>query len=127
MDILNKDDKQILFQQYTKILKDISIYANKSNKKNRHHFIRPLRKAEMSLKDVRKIGFNCSFNLWKSCLNEHDRNLGGRPVVRNDLLMELNDHTKDISDISANRTYISRQFNQRIPTIVYKRKTISKS
>ena len=76
LDILNKGDKEILFQKYIKALNGISVYANKSKQKNKHHFIRPLRRAEMSLNDVKNIGFNCSKGLWKSCLNECERNLG---------------------------------------------------
>ena len=127
LDILNKGDKEILFQKFIKALKGISVFANKSNQKNQHHFIRPLRKAGMSLNDIRKIGFNCSKNLWRSCLNERDRHLGGAKLVPYNLIIELHEHMKSISEISAYRPYVARQYNRRIPTIVYKKRTISKT
>ena len=127
IDILKKGDKEILFQKYIKALNGISVYANKSKQKNKHHFIRPLRRAEMSLNDVKNIGFNCSKGLWKSCLNECERNLGGRKLVPYNLVIELHEHMKTISEISAYRPYVSRRFNQRFPTIAYKKITISKT
>lgn len=81
----------------------------------------------MSLNDVKNIGFNCSKHLWKTCLNERDRNLGGRKLMPYNLVLELHEHMKTISEISAYRPYVFRRFNRRIPTIVYKKRTISKA
>ena len=75
-------------------------------KKNRHDFIRPLRKAGLAFFDIKKFGFVCSTGLWKNCLNRLDRNLGGRPRLPSNLKSELHQHMKELSDISSNRAFI---------------------
>ena len=126
-DVLTKEDREILFLKYIKALKGTSIFANKTKDKKRHHFIRPLRKAKMSYLEVRRIGFNCSKNLWQSCLRRGERNLGGRKPLPGNLITEIDMHMKEIAEISANRTFVQRQYNRRIPTIIYKKRTIFKS
>lgn len=57
----------------------------KTNLKERHNFVRPLRKAGLTHKEVLNLGFGVSDNLWKSCLNEEERNLGGGCSIDTDL------------------------------------------
>ena len=55
LDVIGKNKREILFKKFIKALKGLSFVSNKSKKKNRHHFIRPLRKAGMTYYDVKKL------------------------------------------------------------------------
>ena len=119
-----KDIKNFKTSKYVNALKGISIYANKTPKKQRHYLISTLRISGLSIYNVQDLGFKCSFNLWKSCLNTNDRHLGGRKPVSNDLKEKINDHMKNLSVYSSYRTVFSRSFNERNPTVIYKKKTV---
>ena len=64
-------------------IENFSIFSNSSKKKQRHHFIRPMRKANFTLKETRGLGFICSKQLWRSCIvTDAERNKGGRRKIR---------------------------------------------
>ena len=49
---------------------------DQTDKSARHYIIRPFRNAGLTYNEVRKLGFKVSYDLWKNCLNEEERNLG---------------------------------------------------
>jgi hypothetical protein len=51
--------------------------------KRRHHFLRPLKKANFKYSEIRRMGYKVSRHLWNNCNDETPRNLG---KVKNKLL-----------------------------------------
>jgi len=45
--------------------------------KNKHHFVRPIRRAGISLNEAKGLGFRIGKTVWKSCLDTNNRHLGG--------------------------------------------------
>ena len=91
--------------------------------KLKHHIMRPLREAGLSLSQIKKLGFKCSDCLWAGCLNRTERKLGGAKPLENDLVTEINKHMESLSESAANKTSISRTFSERNPYQLYKKKT----
>jgi hypothetical protein len=56
-------------------------HYQKTKLKQRHHIIRPLKSANIKYKEVRRLGFNASKSLWRTCLNKTERKLGD--VIKN--------------------------------------------
>ena len=51
-------------------------YYKKTPLKSRHNIVRPLRKANFSRTEIRKLGFPVGKKLWKNCENANERNIG---------------------------------------------------
>jgi hypothetical protein len=51
-------------------------HYHKTALKKRHHIIRPLKSANLKYKEVRRLGFNASKSLWRTCMNMTERSLG---------------------------------------------------
>jgi len=47
-----------------------------TNLKERHNIIRPLKNANFKRDEVKRLGFNVSNNLWRTCNNKEKRNKG---------------------------------------------------
>ena len=99
----------------TQALINLSTAINNRKQKEKHHFIRPLRLAGLSLEEAKELGYNISKDLWANCLNTNERNLGGRPQVPNLIITEIRNHMEKLSNIAANRPYTVRQFAPRDP------------
>ena len=67
----------------TQALINLSTFINNRKQKEKHHFIRPLRLAGLSLEEAKELGYKISNDLWANCLNSDERYLGGRPQVSN--------------------------------------------
>lgn len=123
--VLNKSEKSDIQHKYLNSLSLMSIYSNKLPPKERHNIIRPLKQSGLSLKDVKALGFTCSNDLWKSCLEENKRNKGGRRPVSQDILNHINDSLEAYSVAASNRTIKSPITKEVIPvryrsdTLVY--------
>jgi hypothetical protein len=70
--------------------------------KHKHHFIRPLREAGLTKKEVNSLGIQCSDGLWKNCLDQTERNLGGKSRFPEDLVNEINEHLNELSEPAKN-------------------------
>lgn len=57
-------------------LKNLVGYYGNINLKERHNFIRPLKKSELAYSEIRKIGFPVSKSLWETCDDLTERNKG---------------------------------------------------
>ncbi len=128
-DVLTKPEISSLSAKYLNALREISVAVNNSSiikPKRKHHFIRPLRLAGITKRQVNELGFRCGKKLWRSCLNRNGRHLGGRSRMPNDLINEIREHMENLSNIAANKTIVIRTFSQRDPCVNYKKKTISK-
>jgi hypothetical protein len=66
----------ILNFKYKQALKSFGRIFNAAKPKERHEFIFPMRIAGLTFKQARELGFNVSFRLWQSCLNQRKRNIG---------------------------------------------------
>jgi len=72
----------IISQKYISALNGLANTVNKRVKtKQKHDFIRPLRQADLTLSNIKDLGFNCGKELWKNCHDERPRLQGGRPVL----------------------------------------------
>lgn len=65
-----------LIPEYTKGFNNLAKYYQKIKLKKRHHFIRHLRNAGFTFKQLKKFEFKLSKKLWNNCLNESERNPG---------------------------------------------------
>ena len=71
--------------------------------KNKHFFLRSLRKAGFNFDETKELGFKFSKFLWRSCLNNQDRNTGGRPKLPAHLVEAIDKHFEQNSDPSSYR------------------------
>jgi len=49
---------------------------NKFKPKQKHHLLRQIRNSDFSYEEAKKMGFEASSHLWKSCRDENERNPG---------------------------------------------------
>ena len=77
LDILEKDDLAIIHSKYINALKNKSKMIVKQ--KNQHYFIRSIRQAGLSLDEAKELGFQCGKYLWRTCLDQNERNIGWSP------------------------------------------------
>lgn len=127
-DVLEINEKKELSKKYIEALKGISQAVNNTSiikQKNKHHFIRPLRKSGLSYVQAKELGFDFFGLLWKSCLNEEERNLGGRPSVGQNIASEIEKHMENLSNIAANRLVKVRTFSERNPCVKFTKKKLS--
>jgi len=83
-----------------KIIKHLNV---RIKPKNKHFFLRSIRKAGFSFEETKTLGFKFSKYLWKSCLKVHDRDLGGRPQLPKNLANSINGHYEQNSEPSSYR------------------------
>jgi hypothetical protein len=83
--------------------------------KEKHNFIRPLRKAGFSRAEVNELGFNCGKLMWTKCLNERKRNLGGRPHIPEERSLAIKNHLESISHEASNRILKKFVYTDYIP------------
>ena len=72
--------------------------------KNKHYFLRSIRQSGFSFGETKKLGFKFSKFLWNSCLNNRERNLGGRPGLPENLKLGITKHLENNSAPSSYRT-----------------------
>jgi hypothetical protein len=126
-DVLDKRTMRSLQEKYLSALTNISNAVNDPKLvkiKSKHNFIRPLRLAGISLPDAREIGFECGKELWKSCLDINDRNLGGRSRKSDLFIDEVKHHMEELSNIGSNRSVRMPVYADRDPFVIFKKKKI---
>jgi hypothetical protein len=127
-DILNKDELANLQFKYAQTLRLISQAVNNKKiikSKSKHHFIRPARLSGLSLQETKELGFVCNKKLWASCLDTNERHQGGRRRTDAELVEEIKVHMESLTNIGANRTVVIRNFAERNPREIYKKRKIS--
>jgi hypothetical protein len=93
------------FSRETIALKKLSYQLNKRVKpKNKHFFIKCLRKSNFSRMECTKLGFKFSKHLWSTCLINEDRDVGGRYSYCKNYKERINKFLEENSEISASRT-----------------------
>jgi hypothetical protein len=124
IDILNKNEINLIAEKYINVLKDMSTVINENSvvrPKNKHHFIRPLRSNGFSQTDINQLGMKCGDKLWRSCLQRKPRHLGGRPSLGKDAIKEMNLHMESISSIAPNRIVSRPLYLKRDPVVFNKK------
>ena len=66
----------VILESYKKALKYFSNFFNKAKKKEKFKYLYPIKASGFTMREARRLGFNCSKYLWRKCLNTNDRNLG---------------------------------------------------
>ncbi len=102
-EILTKKEKWFLASKQNAALKNFSVIYKFQKSKNKHKFIYPLRQAGFTKKEAFDLGFVSGRKLWLNCMNQNDRNLGGRPRIKNYLVEKINSFMRSKSTIAANR------------------------
>jgi hypothetical protein len=127
-DVLEENSILRIQSKYKQALINISDSVNKKiKKKNQHNFIRPLRKAKLTLSQSKELGFKCGTFLWQSCLDESDRHLGGQPALDAAEISNINHFMEDLSTPAANRTAIVKVYESRPPSVPFKKKVLNKT
>jgi len=62
--------------KYEKALKNFGKIFNGRKQKEKHELLYPIRSAGLSYKQAKSLGFNVSFGMWKSCLDQRIRSKG---------------------------------------------------
>jgi hypothetical protein len=107
-DLLSFEEKNMICSKHFKALTFFGVLFNKQKPKEQHKFVFPLKKAGFSRKEAKFLKFKANKKMWLNCLNQIERNKGGRPKMCNLLINKLNNHLKENSSIAANR-YLKRQ------------------
>ena len=71
----------VIYMLLNKIITFKTEHYNKTEYKQRHNIMRPLKNATFKFSQIRKFGFNVSRKLWKSCTNKRLRNLGKNQMI----------------------------------------------
>jgi hypothetical protein len=113
MKINNKIDQ---IKRYEDAFKMIADLVNKQAPKKKHYFIRAFRKAKLKRRELIKLGYTISFDLWRSCITEAgERNPGGRPALDQIFVKEVNNFLEQESRPSAYRTVqVKKKINKEI-------------
>jgi hypothetical protein len=115
-DLLSDEEIRIISQKYVSALNGLANTINKRVKtKQKHDFIRPLRLSDLTLSNIKDLGFNCGKELWKNCLDERPRLQGGRPVLDENIQAEIENHMETITSVAANRTIRERVIGPYLP------------
>jgi len=61
---------------YKAALNGYAKMCNNTLNKKKHVYLYPIRSVGITYAHAKELGFKCSFNLWKSCLNQTKRNMG---------------------------------------------------
>lgn len=80
-DIIKESEKKQLNSDVYTALSNMNQLFIDSKPKMRHTIIRPLKKAQISYRKIKKMGFKASHSLWKNCLSENIRNSGGKKNI----------------------------------------------
>ncbi len=83
--------------------------------KQKHYYIRPLRQANLTLANIKDLGFNCGKDLWENCLDDRERLLGGRPIIDDKIQTDIENHMHSITNVAANRTIQQRIIGPYLP------------
>lgn len=89
--------------KYMNSLKTISEIYKETPAIEKYRYIGALKGSELTKKEAEELGFNCSSNLWSSCLNGKERNHGGRKSIKPDLIESAEEYVKSISSVASNR------------------------
>jgi hypothetical protein len=108
----------------TRALMNISASVNETRlvkSKSKHYFIRPLRHAGFTKRQVNRLGFDCGKKLWRSCMNRRDRHLGGRSRLSLQTLSDIRATMCRLSTFSADRMALCKMYRARDNTRLFKR------
>lgn len=127
-------DEKLLHQIQSKFKNALKLISdsvnNKIKSKNKHNFIRPLRKAKLTQSEAHELGFKFSPDLWLSCLSDHDRHIGGNPALsikRPEEVFKIKNHMESLANPASHRSVDVKTFETRPAwASVKKRKIISK-
>ena len=106
-DILNHDEKNGICPMHFNAMKYFGDIFNQEKQKSQHKYIFPLKKAGFTLKEALSFSFKAKKKMWLRCLNQKERNKGGRPTLNKHMIMSINKHLEENSSIAANR-YLKR-------------------
>jgi hypothetical protein len=62
--------------KYKKAIQFFSEICNSKKRKEKYLFVGPLRKAGLTMSEIKSLGYKISKRIWKSCLDEQKRNQG---------------------------------------------------
>ena len=94
-----------------KSLKRITQHLNERVKpKNKHFYLGVLKNVGFTQKECHNLGFIFGKKLWKSCLNSHDREIGGRPGLNPITISNINEYLFENSEESSYKRCIERDF-----------------
>jgi len=91
-------------EKYSQIaLKNYSVLYNNAKQKEKYKYAFPLRESGIKYKDALKLGFKITKYMWKKCLDNTERAVGGRKKTKKWLVDSINKHLKNLSSIASNR------------------------
>jgi hypothetical protein len=102
-DVLTNEEKLFLSDKLKKAVENNAANFSQVKPKDRHRFVKPLREAGLLYKDVRHFGYKVSTKLWKSCLNDEERNKGGRHGISDSMKTSINNYLESCSHVASNR------------------------
>ena len=94
-----------------KVLKSYAKIINNLRHKNRRNFIKPLRESKFRLKEVKKLGFICSNNLWLSCISIGPSKKQGRKESAEESKKLVNFFLKGMSSPSSSITVKTKEID----------------
>lgn len=103
-DVLNNDEKNQLNEKINSALSNMDNIFKMTKPKNKHRISLAFKRARISLRKARNLGFNISSKLWKNCSNLAIRNKGGRKAIDVNLKKCINNYLEKMSQIASNRT-----------------------
>ena len=118
-EILNHDEKNRICPVHFNAMKYFGDIFNRKKQKSKHKYIFPMRKAGFTLKEAISFNFKVERKMWLRCLNQKERNKGGRPSLNNFMILSINKHLQENSSIAANRYLKLAQTN-----VMYRHSTI---
>ena len=96
-------DKLNCSNRESKALKLYAKLINRLNPKLKFVYIRPMRLSKFTLKESKKFGFECSNDLWKSCLRIGPDNKNGRKPIGDTIKKSIDKFMKGFSAPSSDR------------------------
>ncbi len=77
---------------------------NQAKPKEKFKYLKPLRRAKFSRSMAKKLGFDTSSFIWKSCLvDDTVKHKSGRKPLTQNIIREINKHMESLSNIASNR------------------------
>ena len=117
--ILTSDEINSIAQKHSDALKNYAKLYHAEKSKTKFKLLYPLKYAKFTLEEAKKFNFKASMNLWASCSNKMDRNLGGRTCLSEMIVHDINKHMTNNSSIAANRYLKKLKTNARYTNSTY--------
>lgn len=103
-DVLKQDEIKVLAKKYYDALSNLSKPINEVKPKNKHVFIHQLKMADLRLSEILEMNYKCSRSLWASCKSTHERLVGGRPRISDEIVSEIKEILDKNSSMSSFQT-----------------------